>query len=115
MAVVAHEDDAAEDLVDVVLPEPGTLARAFDASQECRNQLRALQKVLAWERPELIGAANLRSAALNVEPLIVLLEFWCCICPTAKPPPVNWLKAEAGQSYGQRLNCNRRRSCSVST
>lgn len=85
-----------EECVEVELPRAGTLAEQLERSEICRGAMRATHRLLAWPSPQLIGTASLKTLGLNEKIIYVALEMWSSVCRVAKPPPIQWLKKEAG-------------------
>ena len=91
MALV-QEHGCEEEVAEHDLPPRHELAAVWEESICLRSVLRKNGRLF---KPELTGVPTLRAMALNKTVLLDCLSVWAPY-GKAKPPPINWLREEAG-------------------
>ena len=82
-------------------PDKFILARHWESNGLIRAAFRMNQgKLLSLVKPSLVGVASLRAFSLNKLAVELTLDKLAVCTATAKSPPVDWLKPEAGLSGG---------------
>ena len=83
-----------EDRAASAWPPKHELARAWDASDLVREQLRSHSKLLTWPNPAATGVANKKSLKLNRFVMMPLMRAWVDCSALPKSPPINWIREE---------------------
>ena len=91
-----QDPDQQDQDFEVELPQEGALAEELERSEFCRTAARANHRLLTWPSPNLIGSANLKTLGPNEQAICVVLQMWTGLCNVPRPPPVQWLRKEAG-------------------
>ena len=76
----------------------GQLFRLWEADSGIRERLRSEKCLLTWPKPELVGVPCLTAVGQNWRPLVVLANFHCKGNDKIKPPSVQFLKKQAGET-----------------
>ena len=79
----------------MVWPSEQELTRAWENNSGIRQSFREHGHLLIWPKKELVGTASLRTLSMNRAAVEEALRVWAAASPTAKSPPVQWLKHEA--------------------
>ena len=78
-------------------PTRHLLADQWEENHQIRENLRLTGKMFLWPKVDLTGRATLQSLSANGLCAADALLVWASHCSEhAKPPPVEWLKDEAG-------------------
>ncbi|CAK9056960.1 Uncharacterized protein SCF082_LOCUS30624 [Durusdinium trenchii] len=90
-------DDDAEADDGAPWPTCHQLASLWEENHVVRKNLRLTGKMIVWPKVELTGVATLQALSANRIPIADAITVWGSHHnQAAKPPPIEWLKQEAG-------------------
>lgn len=78
-------------------PTKHALAKAWDASDLVREQLRSHSKLLTWPNPAATGVANKKSLRINRFVMMPLMRAWVDHSSLPKSPPIGWIRQEVAR------------------
>lgn len=77
-----------------------TLAEKWEESKHVRKLVAADGRLIRWESKELANVITLSALGLNADVMCVVAEVHCAKTQVAKPPTVDYLKAQARSKKG---------------
>ncbi|CAE7310973.1 Zan [Symbiodinium sp. KB8] len=92
-------EEAGEAVIEVVLPPPGQLAKAWENNALIRQQMRDGRKLLSWPSRVTIGAASQQALVLNRTVIMILVEQWGAVCAEPKSVPIKWMRDEVKELH----------------
>ena len=106
-------EEAGEAVIEVVLPPPGQLAKAWENNALIRQQMRDGRKLLSWPSRVTIGAASQQALVLNRTVIMILVEQWGAVCAEPKSVPIKWMRDEVGglSDKSSLRSCHLHESC----
>lgn len=93
-------EEVVEGKTPAVLPEPGVLAKAWEAEPILRQNVldEKFPYMTRWVNEKAVGIPSVRAMALNFWALEVLARVWVPLQDSPKCVPVEYLRKEVGPS-----------------
>lgn len=76
------------------------LAEKWEDSRVIRDLLRDNGRLIRWLGEKQINIINLETLGLNSNLMCMVADYHCARSADVKPPRINFLKAQAGESNG---------------